>query len=95
MHAYALSKLMGPAEVLNAVRNHWRIENNLHWQLDVLMHEDIGRSRKNSAPATLAALRRLALNVLRADPRKIPMSHKRLQASWGQEDLLRALTHMR
>ena len=95
VHAYALSKLMGPAEVLNAVRNHWRIENNLHWQLDVLMHEDIGRSRKNSAPATLAALRRLALNVLRADPRKIPMSHKRLQASWGQEDLLRALTHMR
>ena len=95
VHAYAMSKLMSPAEVLAAVRNHWRIENNLHWQLDVLMKEDTNRSRKDAAPATMAALRRIALNVLKADPRKIPMSHKRLQASWGQEDLLRALTHMR
>jgi len=95
VHAYALSKLMSPAEVLKAVRNHWRIENNLHWQLDVLMNEDANRSRKNSAPASMAALRRLSLNVLKADPRKIPMSHKRLQANWAQEDFLRALTHMR
>lgn len=95
VHAYALSKLMSPAEVLKAVRNHWRIENNLHWHLDVLMHEDANRSRKDHAPATMAALRRLSLNVLKADPRKIPMSHKRLQASWAQDDFLRALTHMR
>jgi predicted transposase YbfD/YdcC len=95
VHAYALSKLMSPAEVLKAVRNHWRIENNLHWQLDVLMNEDTNRSRKNAAPASMAILRRLCLNILSADPRKIPMSHKRLQASWGQEELLRALIHMR
>lgn len=94
VRAYALSKPMSPAEVLKAVRNHWRIENNLHWQLDVLMNEDANRSRKNAAPASMAVLRRLCLNVLRADPRKIPMSHKRLQASWGQEDFLSALTHM-
>ena len=95
VRAYALSKLLSPAEALKAVRNHWRIENNLHWQLDVLMNEDANRSRKGAAPASLAALRRLSLNVLKADPRKIPMSHKRLQASWGQQDFLRALTHMR
>lgn len=94
-HPYALSALMTPAEVLQAVRNHWAIENHQHWQLDVLMHEDNTRSRKDAAPATLAAMRRLALNILRADPRKIPMSHKRLQATWSQEDFLRALTHMR
>jgi predicted transposase YbfD/YdcC len=95
VHAYALSKLMSPADVLKAVRKHWRIENNLHWQLDVLMNEDANRSRKDAAPATMAALRRLSLNVLKADPRKIPMSHKRLQASWSQEEFLTALTHMR
>ena len=95
VHAYALSKLMSPAEVLRAVRNHWRIENNLHWQLDVLMNEDHNRSRKDAAPAIMAALRRLSLNVLNADPRKIPMSHKRLQATWSQEEFLTALTHMR
>jgi len=95
IHAYALSKLMSPAEVLEGVRRHWRIENNLHWQLDVLFDEDANRSRKDAAPATMAALRRLSLNLLKADPRSIPMSHKRLQASWSQEDFLRALTHMR
>jgi predicted transposase YbfD/YdcC len=95
VHAYALSALMKPAEVLKAVRKHWAIENSQHWQLDVLMNEDNTRSRKDAAPATLAAIRRLALNILRADPRNIPMSHKRLQASWSHEDFLRALTHMR
>ena len=94
-HAYALSALMSPADVLKAVRKHWAIENQQHWQLDVLMNEDDTRSRRDAGPAVLAALRRLCLNVLRADPRKIPMSHKRLQATWGQEDFLRALTHMR
>lgn len=95
VRAYALSKPLSPAEALKAVRNHWRIENNLHWQLDVLLNEDANRSRKNNAPACMAALRRLSLNVLKADPRTIPMSHKRLQATWSQEDFLRALTHMR
>jgi predicted transposase YbfD/YdcC len=95
VRAYALSKLMSPDDVLKAVRNHWQIENNLHWQLDVLMDEDAARSRKNAAPANLAILRRLSLNVLRADPEKIPLSHKRLRASWSPEGLLRTLTHMR
>jgi predicted transposase YbfD/YdcC len=93
--AYALSKPMTAAEVLKAVRAHWRIENHLHWQLDVLMNEDQTRNRKDAAPANLAALRRLSLNVLRADPDKLPLSHKRLKASWSPNDLLAALTHMR
>lgn len=95
IRTYALSKLIAPAEVLQAVRRHWQIENNLHWQLDVLMHEDAGRSRKNAAPANLALLGRLTLNVLRSDPRKVPMSHKRLSASWSPEGLITAMTHMR
>jgi len=95
VRAYALSKRMTPAEVLRAVRGHWQIENNLHWQLDVLMAEDQTRNRKNNAPANLAALRRLSLNVLRAEPSKIPLSHKRLKARWASEDLLRLMTHMR
>jgi predicted transposase YbfD/YdcC len=95
IRAYALSKKMSPAEVLRAVRGHWQIENNLHWQLDVLMAEDQTRNRKNNGPANLAALRRLTLNVLRAEPSKIPLSHKRLKAKWASDDLLRLMTHMR
>ena len=95
VRCYALSKLMPPAEVLHAVRQHWRIENNLHWQLDVLMGEDQTRNRKNNGPPNLAVLRRLALNVLQAEPTKIPLSHKRLKARWNDDELLNLMTHMR
>jgi len=92
---YALSQRLTPAELLRSVRLHWTIENDLHWQLDVLMAEDQTRNRKNNAPANLAALRRLALNVLRSDPENIPLSHKRLKAKWANDDLLKLMTHMR
>ncbi len=95
VRTYALSKPMPPDEVMRIVRNHWAIENNLHWQLDVLMNEDNTRNRKDNGPANLAALRRLILNVLQADPRKIPLSHKRLKARWDNDQLLSLMTHMR
>jgi predicted transposase YbfD/YdcC len=95
VRTYALSKAMPPDEVMRIVRNHWAIENNLHWQLDVLMEEDQTRNRKDNGPANLAALRRLALNVLQADPRSIPLSHKRLKARWENDELLRLMTHVR
>jgi predicted transposase YbfD/YdcC len=92
---FALSRKMTAEQMLTAVRRHWAIENDLHWQLDVLLCEDQIRSRKNNAPANLAILRRLALNVLRADPENIPLSHKRLKARWADQDLLNLLTHVR
>ena len=92
---YVLSKRMPPDQVLRIVRRHWSIENDLHWQLDVLMDEDQNRTRKNQGPANQAVLRRLALNVLRSDPATIPLRHKQLKASWNPEDLLSLMTHMR
>ncbi|MFZ5792329.1 MAG: ISAs1 family transposase [Pseudomonadota bacterium] len=95
VRCFALSRKMPAEELLAAVRRHWTIENDLHWQLDVLLAEDQIRSRKNNAPANHAILRRLALNVLRADTEDIPLSHKRLKARWADQDLLRLLTHVR
>jgi predicted transposase YbfD/YdcC len=95
VRTYALSKRLPPEQVLRVVRKHWSIENGLHWQLDVLLDEDLTRNRKHNGPAVLAAMRRLVLNVLRADPQEIPLSHKRLKAGWQPEHLLRLLTHMR
>jgi len=93
--SYALSLLLPADQVLANVRGHWAIENNLHWQLDVLIREDDSRSRKDNGPANLAILRRLALNILRADPRKIPLSHKRLGGGWSDQQLLHLITHVR
>lgn len=95
VRCFALSRKMSAEELLRTVRRHWTIENNLHWQLDVLLCEDQIRSRKKNAAANQAILRRLALNVLRADPENIPLSHKRLKARWADHNLLGLLTHVR
>jgi predicted transposase YbfD/YdcC len=65
---YYLSSL--PADIerfAKAVRGHWSIENQLHWVLDVVFGEDQSRARTEQAAENLAALRRLAVNVLRRD----------------------------
>ena len=62
---YLLSKHFHPAQLLTIVREHWGIENRLHWTLDVVLDEDGARNRKDNAPANLAILRRLALNIAR------------------------------
>lgn len=94
VRCFALSRKMPANQLLDIVRRHWSIENNLHWQLDMLLCEDRIRGRNNNAPANHAILRRLTLNILRADPESIPLSHKRLKARWADQDLLRMIAHM-
>jgi predicted transposase YbfD/YdcC len=50
-----------------AARDHWGIENSLHWVLDITFREDDCRVRKDQAPHNFAALRKLALALLRQD----------------------------
>ena len=48
-----MSRKMSPEDFLKAVRNHWAIENKLHWVLDVRMREDgprPGESRGGPPP---------------------------------------------
>ena len=49
----------------NAVRQHWSIENQQHWLLDVQFNEDANRSRKDHSAKNLATIRRMALNLIR------------------------------
>ena len=68
-----LSKRFAASEVLALVREHWGIENGLHWPLDMVFQEDLCRTRKDNAPRNLATLRHLSLNILRAPPEeKLP-----------------------
>lgn len=92
---FALSRLMPPDEVLRVVRAHWTIENSQHWVLDVVLHEDRARSRKDHAPENLAVLRRLALNAMREDPEKLSVRSKIKKAGWMEEYLLSLLRQMR
>ena len=93
---FLLSRQYRSAELLRIVRQHWSIENGLHWPLDVLLDEDFARSRKDNAPANLAVLRRLALNVARAHPdTKTSLRGKLKRAGWDDAFLFDMLRHMR
>jgi predicted transposase YbfD/YdcC len=93
---YLLSRYYPPAQLLDIVREHWGIENRLHWTLDVVLDEDMARNRKDNAPANLAILRRLALNIARAHPdKKTSMRGKLKQAGWDQSFMLNLLANMR
>jgi predicted transposase YbfD/YdcC len=75
-----------------AVRGHWAVENSLHWVLDVACQEDQSRARTGHAPENLAALRRLALNLLKKEnTKKRSIRTKHLVASWDHAYLLRLL----
>lgn len=93
---YLLTRHHRPAQLLNIVREHWGIENRLHWTLDVVLDEDLARSRKDNAPAILAILRRLALNIARADPdAKTSLRAKFKRAGWDERFMFKMLANMR
>ena len=64
---YILSRLVRVQEFAAAVRGHWGIENNLHWQLDVSFREDECRVCRDHAPANLSVIRRFALGLLKRE----------------------------
>jgi predicted transposase YbfD/YdcC len=66
-HYYILSRLITAQEFAEAVRGHWSIENNLHWQLDVSFREDECRVCRDHAPANLSVIRRFALGLLKRE----------------------------
>jgi predicted transposase YbfD/YdcC len=46
---YLSSAQLPPERPAAAIRNHWRIENGLHWVLDVGFNEDASRVRERNA----------------------------------------------
>ena len=93
---FLMSQNYRPKDVMRIVRTHRTIENGLHWPLDVVLDEDLARNRKDNAPANLAVLRRLALNVARAHPdTKISLRAKLKRAGWNDAFLFDLLGHMR
>ncbi len=80
---YYISSLECDAEKFgHAVRSHWGIENSVHWVLDIAFREDESRIRKGSAPENFAAIRHIALNLLRNNKEfKGSVKTKRLNAA--------------
>lgn len=81
------------AQVLEAVRSHWGIENRLHWVLDTAFLQDASRIRTDHGPENLAVIQHWALNLIRGDKEtKGSVATKRKRAGWNDAYLVNLLT---
>lgn len=75
-------------EFLKAIRDHWQIENGLHWVLDIAFREDDSRIRKDHAPQNMALIRHIALNLLKQEKSvRAGIAIKRQRAGWDNKYL--------
>ncbi|MBF0361543.1 MAG: ISAs1 family transposase [Oligoflexia bacterium] len=78
---YFISSLKNDAAKIGKyIREHWHIENKLHWSLDISFREDHSRIRKIYSAQNLSLIRKIAFNILKNDSSKMSTSRKRLKA---------------
>jgi len=86
---YFISSLTDVEEFAHAVREHWAIENKLHWSLDIIFREDSDIVKKANAPLNLNILDKMALYlVTQVDLGKITRKRKRYRAALNPDVLL-------
>ncbi len=74
------------------IRQHWSVEAQLHWSLDVCFHEDSSRVRMANAAENFSRVRRIALMLLKQEKTaKTGLAGKRLRAGWDRDYLLKVL----
>jgi predicted transposase YbfD/YdcC len=88
---YLLSVVLSPERLNEVVRQHWGVENRLHWRLDVTMNEDQDRTRLGNGPHNLAILRHMALNAMQKEGSKGSLRGKIKRAGWEEAYLSKLL----
>ena len=90
---YISSLVRSAIAFVTMMRQHWDIENKLHWSLDVMFDEDRCRIWKEHAPENIAAVRHIALNLLRQEySHQISLRQKRPLCSLDEDYLLMVLS---
>jgi predicted transposase YbfD/YdcC len=90
---YISSLVRSATAFASMIRQHWDIENKLHWSLDVTFNEDHCRIRKEHAAENMAAVRHVALNLLRQEhSQQISLRQKRLLCGLDEHYLLMVLS---
>jgi predicted transposase YbfD/YdcC len=82
-----LASQLGPV-----VRDHWSVENSLHWVMDMIFRDDECRVRTDHAPANFTTLKHMALNLIRKAPGKDSLRLRRKVAAWDDEFLVSLVT---
>jgi len=91
-HYFIGSRKMGARRYAGALRNHWSVENNLHWQLDVSFDEDKSQIQDRNTAENFAVLRKLALMLLKRNPAPLSIARKRMKAALDPNFLAETLT---
>lgn len=90
---YISSAIKTAGEFNSLIRQHWGVENKLHWVLDVNFNEDKSRIRKGYGDENFSTIRRIALNIIKLHKaKKTSQRVKRKKAGWSEkflEELLR------
>jgi len=87
---YISSHVADPILLANAVRQHWGVENKLHWVLDISFGDDQSRIRKGNAPQNMAIIKKTVLNLLRIikkDRPRVSLKGMRKMAGWSNDFL--------
>lgn len=88
---YLLSSELTAERFNEVVRQHWSIENSLHWRLDVVMNEDQDRTRAGNGAQNLAVLRHMVINAMQKEGSKGSLRGKFKRAGWDDRFLVRLL----
>jgi predicted transposase YbfD/YdcC len=80
-HYFIGSRVMSARQYAAGLRGHWGIENNLHWQMDLVFGEDANRVQRRHGAENLALVRRMALGLLKRHPGQESIACKRLAAA--------------
>ena len=91
---YLCDLALEPKEFNQYIRNHWSIENSLHWQLDVTFREDLQRTKTGNAPENLAIIRKLSLQLLNKITDTESIKSKRKLAGWNDQYLIKILSNI-
>ena len=85
---YITSSALTAERLAPAIRDHWSIENSLHWVMDMIFRDDDSRVRTGNAPANLAAIRHMAHNLIRARKGRLSMKANLKAAAWDDSHLI-------
>jgi len=85
---FYITSLSLPAETIGPmIRDHWAIENSLHWVMDMVFRDDECRVSPDNAPAHFVTLKHMASDLIRRAPGKDSQRLKRMTAAWDDDFL--------
>jgi predicted transposase YbfD/YdcC len=88
---YLTSSTLSADKLGSAVRDHWAVENGLHWVMDMAFRDDECRIRTQYAPENIVTLKHMALKLARRKKGKDSVWLTLKTAAWDDDALARLI----